>query len=175
MLKNLLLYRFILFNSLMTGLMLWLASKGYLSLVVASDPTGISLGIAALFSLSVVATAVQAWKITREKNAHKAGLYTAKGKVKREIKLGRILRAADTMALAGLIGTIVGFIIAFATADPASLLNAADVGTGVAQMMKGMGIALYTTLTGAVLGGWTSENYHMLKEQVDLLEIDHDS
>ncbi len=175
MLKNLLIYRFVLFNSMMIGLMVWLASKGYLSLVVASDPTGISLGIAALFLLSAGSTAVQAWKITKEKNAHKEGQYTSKNKAKRGIKLGRILRAADTMALAGLIGTIVGFIIAFATADPASLLNAADVGTGVAQMMKGMGIALYTTLTGAVLGGWTSENYNMLKEQIDLLEVDHDS
>jgi len=174
-LKNLLLYRFVLFNSLMVGLMAWLASKGYISLVVASDPTGISLGIAALFGLAGVSTAVQAWKVTRDKNAHKAGTYTAKGKAKRGIKLERISRASDAMALLGLVGTIVGFIIAFATADPASLLNAADVGTGVAQMMKGMGIALYTTLTGAVLGGWTGENYNMLKEQVDILEVDHDS
>lgn len=174
MLKNLLLYRFILFNSLMTGLMAWLVSKGYIATLVASDPTGISLGIAALFGLSAAATAVQAWKITKEKNAHKAGTYTAKDKAKRGIKLKRIERASDTMALLGIVGTIVGFIVAFSTADPASLLNAAEVGTGVTQMMQGMGIALYTTLTGAVLGGWTGENYNMLKEQVDILEVDHD-
>jgi hypothetical protein len=172
MLKNLLMYRFIIFNSLMTGLMAWLASKGYLSLVVASDPTGISLGIAALFLLSGAATTIQAWKITREKNAHKEGRYTAKDKAKRQIKLGRISRASDAMALLGIIGTVVGFIIAFATTDPSSLLNASDVSTGVAQIMKGMGIALYTTLTGAVLGGWTGENFNMLKEQVDILEVD---
>lgn len=175
MLKNLLLYRFILFNSLMTCLMAWLASKGYIAVLVASDPTGISLGIAALFGLSAVATVTQAWKITKEKNAHKAGTYTAKDREKRGVKLGRIFRASEAMALLGLVGTLVGFIIAFATADPTSLLSAADVGTGVVQMMKGMGVALYTTLTGAVLGGWTSENYNMLKEQVDLLEVDHDS
>lgn len=175
MLRNLLMYRFIIFNALMTTLVAWCASKGYLSLIVASDPTGISLGIAALFGLTAVGTAVQAWKVTKEKNAHKAGLYTAKNKAKRGIKLTRISRASDAMALLGLIGTIVGFIIAFAMADPASLLNATDVSTGVAQMMKGMGIALYTTLTGAVLGGWTGENYNMLKEQVDILEVDHDS
>ena len=172
MLKNLLMYRFILFNSLMAGLMAWLASKGYISLVVASDPTGISLGIAAMFAMAGVATVVQAWKITKEKNAHKEGRYTAKDKAKRLIKIRRIERVSDSMALVGLVGTLVGFIIAFATSDPAALLNASEVGAGVATMMQGMGIALYTTLTGAVLGGWTGENYGMLKEAVDILEVD---
>lgn len=174
MLKNLLLYRFVLFNSMMAVLMVWLASKGYISLVVASDPTGISLGIAALFLLTSVATVGQAWKITKEKNAHKAGTYTAKHRAKRKIKLKRLVRASDTMALLGIVGTLIGFIIAFATSDPTSLLTDSEVGVGVATMIKGMGIALYTTLTGAVLGGWTGENYHMLKEQVDILEVDED-
>ncbi len=166
MLKNLLLYRFILFNAGCASLMAWFASKGWLTMVAAADPTGISWGIVALFLLSGAGTAVQAWKLNRERN----GTGKPTNPTVRGGKLKRIERAGESMALLGLIGTIVGFIIAFATSDPAALLNATEVGSGVATMMKGMGVALYTTLTGAVLGGWTGENYHMLKEQADLLD-----
>ena len=166
MLKNLLLYRFILFNTGCAALMAWFASKGWLTMVAAADPTGISWGIVALFALTGVGTSIQAWKINREKD----GKSQPTDPKVREGKLKRIERAGDSMALLGLIGTIVGFIIAFATSNPAALLSATEVGTGVAVMMKGMGVALYTTLTGAVLGGWTGENYHMLKEQADLLD-----
>lgn len=171
MLKNLLLYRMAIFNASLAGLMAWLASQGYVSLIFASDPTGISLGIVALFLIAMVSTCMQLWKITKDKNAVKAGTAPSRDK-KRGMKLERIDKMADTMSLLGIIGTVVGFIIAFSGIDPSSLLSASGVGANVAGMMKGMGIALYTTLTGAVLGGWTSWNHSMLKEQVDILQVD---
>lgn len=170
MLKNLLVYRMGIFNTLMAGLMVYLASKGYISMVFAADPTGISLAICLLFLMTFGSTAVQAYKITKDKNAVKLGLPTSQDK--RKAKIEKVEKMADNMSLLGIIGTVVGFIVAFAGIDPSILVSASGVGTTVAQMMHGMGIALYTTLTGAVLGGWTSQNYQFLKEAVDVLEID---
>ncbi len=187
MLKNLLIYRFVVFNALMGSLMLWLASKGYIGLVLASDPTGISLGIMALFVLTFGSTLRQLWKVTKEKNAIKdetfiynAGPGAWKDKlssaIKRLIKLRTIKLSADTMAILGIIGTVVGFIVAFAVQDPSVMANV-DVGSMAATvlgMVKGMSIALYTTLTGAVLGVWTTWNWAMIKDAVDILKVDSD-
>ena len=186
MLKNLLIYRFIVFNSLMSSLMLWLASKGYIGLVLASDPTGISWGIVALFVLTFGSTLRQLWKVTQQKNEIKedemlgagSGAWNdkLKGVIKRIIKLRSIKLAADTMSMLGIIGTVVGFIVAFAVQDPSALMDV-DVGSMAATvlgMVKGMSIALYTTLTGAVLGVWTTWNWAMIKDAADILKVDSD-
>lgn len=172
MLKNLLMYRLLLLNSSLISLMVYFWFKGYVPLVLAGDPTGISLGIIGLFIITGLATVGQAWKVSRDKNAFSEGRLTSKAKAKRAIKLKRIMRAGHIMALLGIIGTVTGFIIAFAGTDMAAMNSAADVSAGVFTMLKGMGVALYTTLVGSVLGGWTDENYHMLQEQVDTLEVD---
>ncbi len=186
MLKNLLIYRFVVFNAMMGSLMLWLASKGYIGLVLASDPTGISWGIVALFVLTFGSTLRQLWKVAKQKNEVKedevlgagseAWRDKFKGAVKRIIKLRSIKLAADTMSMLGIIGTVVGFIVAFAVQDPSTLMNV-DVGSmsaTVVGMVKGMSIALYTTLTGAVLGVWTTWNWAMIKDAADILKVDSD-
>ena len=195
MLKNLLIYRFVVFNAMMGSLMLWLASKGYIGLVLASDPTGISWGIVALFVLTFGSTLRQLWKVAQQKNEVKdteallkecdetsdTSLKIVKDTLvkralKRIIKLRAIKLSADTMSMLGIIGTVVGFIIAFAVQDPATLVNVdvGDMTATVLGMVKGMSIALYTTLTGAVLGVWTTWNWAMIKDAADILKVDSD-
>ncbi len=186
MLKNLLLFRFVIFNTLMGSLMAWLASKGYIALVLASDPTGISLGIMILFGLTFVSTIRQLLKVGKDKDAVRIDEALGAGSgvwkdhlnriLKRSIKLRSIKLAAGTMSVLGIIGTIVGFIVAFAVQDPSVLLSV-DVSTMAATvlgMVKGMSIALYTTLTGAILGQWTVWNWAMIKDAVDILKVDRD-
>lgn len=186
-LGNLLLYRFVIFNTLMGSFMAWLASKGYVGLLIASDPTGISLGIMVLFGFTFISTLRQLWKVTKEKNRikDKEFIYNAgpgawkdklKGALKRLIKLRGIKLAADTMSMLGIIGTVVGFIVAFSVADPTAIIGT-DIGSMAATvlgMVKGMSIALYTTLTGAILGVWTTWNHAMIKDAVDILKVDSD-
>ncbi len=181
MLKHLLLFRFIIFNTLMSGMMAWFISKGWLGLVLAADPTGISLSIMVLFSLTFLSTVRQLWKIGKDKDAAKNNnvineppLY--KRILKRSIKLRSIKLSAETMTVLGIIGTVVGFIVAFTIQD-ASMLASIDVGSmpGVIfGMIKGMSIALYTTLTGAIFGLWTTWNHAMIKDAVDILKVDRD-
>ena len=54
----------------------------------------------------------------------------------------------------GLIGTLIGMIIAVADVDPTQVGNANAAGKLAAGFISGMGVALYTTLVGAVFAAW---------------------
>lgn len=58
----------------------------------------------------------------------------------------------DKLVLLGLIGTVLGFIMAMTAIDPNAAGSAADIAGIVKALVAGMGTALYTTLAGAV--GW---------------------
>jgi hypothetical protein len=56
----------------------------------------------------------------------------------------------------GLIGNVIGFVIALSGMD-VSAVGTADGAQKVAvELLAGMGVAFYSTLTGAVLALWTS-------------------
>jgi hypothetical protein len=55
---------------------------------------------------------------------------------------------------AGLIGTVLGFIIALDAIDPRSAADLSTMTPMMAHMIVGMSIALHTTLVGAVGGLW---------------------
>ena len=176
MLKNLLLYRFALFNGGMGALLGYLASKGYVAAAIAGDPTGISLLIALLFVLLFGSTVQRVWKTSKAHNAIKGVRLTAKGRkavneqgkgvpnhwTKRLIKIAHIHEGAGWLAYLGLIGTVVGFIIALSGVDLGALATAQGVQAMIPDLMAGMKVALYTTLSGSFFGIWTEINYRML-------------
>jgi hypothetical protein len=69
---------------------------------------------------------------------------------------------ANSLVLLGLIGTVIGFIIALNGVDPDSAKNADNVAAMVSTLINGMSVALYTTLVGAVLHIWLIINYRIL-------------
>jgi hypothetical protein len=69
-------------------------------------------------------------------------------KMKFGVRLGSIRHLANTIVLIGLIGTVIGFIIAL---------------SGVSTLILGMAIALYKTLVGSVLNVWLMANYRLLE------------
>ena len=75
-------------------------------------------------------------------------------------RIGIVRHVANALVLLGLIGTVIGFIIAMQAVD-----GAADP-DGAARMVRnlvdGMSVALYTTLLGAILNLWLTVNYNML-------------
>ena len=174
MLKNLLMYRFALFNGGMGALFGYLVSKGYVAAAVAGDPTGISLLIALMFVLMLGSTAQRVWKTSKAHNAMKGIRLTAKGReavakhgaprhwTKRLIKIAHIHEGAGWLAYLGLIGTVVGFIIALSGVDMGALATAQGVQAMIPELMSGMKVALYTTLAGSFFGIWTEINYRML-------------
>ncbi len=69
---------------------------------------------------------------------------------------------ASALVMLGLIGTVVGFIMALSGVGPKTVGDVAGVQAMVAQLVSGMSVALYTTLCGAVLGLWLTVNNRLL-------------
>jgi len=69
---------------------------------------------------------------------------------------------ANSLVLLGLVGTVVGFIIALSGVDPQTAGNVDSIAPMVAELIHGMSVALYTTLVGAVLHLWLKVNYLIL-------------
>ncbi|MEQ8805654.1 MAG: MotA/TolQ/ExbB proton channel family protein, partial [Rhodospirillales bacterium] len=69
---------------------------------------------------------------------------------------------ANALVLLGLIGTVIGFIIALSGVDPTAASDANKVGAMVATLISGMSVALNTTLVGSVLYVWLIVNHRIL-------------
>lgn len=69
-------------------------------------------------------------------------------------RIAAIRSIATSLVLLGLIGTVLGFIMALHGVDAGAAGDVAQVGRMVAALVEGMGVALYTTLIGAVLNIW---------------------
>jgi biopolymer transport protein ExbB/TolQ len=64
--------------------------------------------------------------------------------------------------LLGLIGTVVGFIIALSGVDPQRASDVSAISPMVSTLIRGMSTALYTTLVGSVLNIWLMVDYRLL-------------
>ena len=164
MLRNLLLYRFTLFNGGMAALFGYLSLKGYVAAAVAGDFTGLSLLIAALFMLLMGSTVQRVWKTSKAMNQLKAGnVPLGKPWTKRLIKIKHIHDGAHWLAYLGLLGTVIGFIISLSGIDLGTLALVQGVQAMIPSLMAGMKVALYTTLAGGFFSIWTEVNYRMLE------------
>jgi hypothetical protein len=76
--------------------------------------------------------------------------------------IGVVRHVANTLVLLGLVGTVIGFIIALSGVNPDLSASVDNVGPMVSTLIAGMSIALYTTLIGAVLHVWLMVCYRML-------------
>ena len=69
---------------------------------------------------------------------------------------------ANNLIILGLIGTVIGFIIALGGVDATSVADVGAVAPMVSTLIQGMSVALFTTLVGAVLHVWLSLCYQVL-------------
>lgn len=73
-----------------------------------------------------------------------------------------VRHTANSLVFLGLVGTVIGFIIALSAVDPQSSIAVDNIAPMVTTLIHGMSIALYTTLLGSVLHIWLMVNYRML-------------
>ena len=178
MLSNLLIYRFSIFNAGAVGLLAYFWSKGYWVMAYEADPTGIVIAIAVLFFVVWLSSWERAWKTSKAINNTKRGLTASAAKsAKRLAKIEHIHSAASWLAYLGILGTVVGFIIALSSVrgDVGSLASAQGVAAFVPVMLDGMGVAVWTTLAGGFFGLWTEINSQMLKTATRCLVEDERS
>ena len=165
MLKNLLIYRLLLVN--LAGLygLFFAYQQGWVEAIYNADASYITGVITFLFVLVTASAFIQAGKVGKYINQVKVGIpwaYTALDSIKRLHKLAHIDRAAGWMYTLGLIGTVIGFMIAFNDIDMSLIGDASGVQTLAAQLISGVGTSLVTTLVGAIFGLWTEVNYKMI-------------
>ena len=83
-------------------------------------------------------------------------------RIKMGSRIGIVRHIANTLVFLGLIGTVLGFIIALSGVDPDLASDVKSVGPMVSTLINGMSVALYTTLVGAVFNIWLMINYRLL-------------
>ncbi len=184
--RFLLLLRFTLVNLVGFALLGAAHLQGWVDKAVASDSTGIVLLIFGLFVVGLVLCGWKIWRASHDLNMIKAydplkpskvsgylsAIRVRKAesrsitaellKLKLSSRIGIVRHIANTLVLLGLIGTVVGFIIALSAVDVNLAADIDAVGPMISTLIGGMSVALYTTMVGAILNIWLMINYRLL-------------
>jgi MotA/TolQ/ExbB proton channel family len=184
--KHLLVFRFALFNIVATAFLGVAYVQGYVDMVLIADRTQISVTIFAVFVTGLAICGVLVVGVSRQLDKTRrfdpseesyAADYLRKlhdcadadravvagaTRLKLSHRVAVVRHIANSLVLLGLIGTVVGFIIALSGVDPEKAADFASVSPMVSTLIRGMSTALYTTLVGALLNLWLTVNYQLL-------------
>lgn len=184
--RYLLMLRFALVNILGAGLLAAGWVSGYVGEVFLADRTQISAAICVVFVGGFILCGFKIFRVSRELDAVRnfnplepslAANYLARirgqgsdshtmisGTMRLTLSqsIAVVKHIAGSLVLLGLIGTVVGFIIALSGVDPDKASDFDSISPMVSQLIQGMSTALYTTLVGGVLNLWLMINYRML-------------
>lgn len=122
--------RLIILNVCWIALVVWASFMGYVTFVFTHDISGISYVIAAVLAAALGAAFVG----YRE----------------------HLERVEVWLVTLGLIGNVIGFILALQDIDTSSLGSAEGVQRVAASLLAGMGVAFCSTLVGAIGALWLS-------------------
>jgi biopolymer transport protein ExbB/TolQ len=78
-------------------------------------------------------------------------------------RISSIRHIGNSLVFLGLLGTVIGFIMALSGVDAQTAGDVDAIGPMVTTLIDGMSVALYTTLVGAVLNIWLMINYRLLE------------
>jgi len=179
--------RFCIINAIAVALLgaAWL--EGWLAILVAADTTHLVAAITGVFVVGLVLCARIALQLSGELNQVKArqprpssrvagylasiaggdgqsrAILASTLKLKLASRIAPIRHVANSLVILGLIGTVVGFIIALSGIDPETAAEVSSIGPMVSTLIEGMSVALHTTLVGAVLNVWLMLNYRLVE------------
>ncbi len=103
-------------------------------------------------------------------DSHSRSIQMDSFRLKLTDRIVRVRHIANSLVFLGLIGTVIGFIIALSGVDPAAATESENVATMISTLITGMSVALHTTLIGSVLYVWLIVNYWILTSgTVDLI------
>ena len=176
MTEYLLVLRFALLNLFGAAALTAAYTLGYVDLIAAADGTRMVYLIAGVFIIGQVNAGRLVWRTSRELNSEHARvgsmpqhlfalhLLTTEHERERQLsaEIAPVRNTANLLVVLGLIGTVLGFIIALGGVDPRTVSDITAIGPMVSTLIRGMSTALYTTLVGAVLNVWLMLNYNLL-------------
>jgi biopolymer transport protein ExbB/TolQ len=185
--RYLLLMRYAMVNAVALALVAAAWFQGWIELVLASDATRLVLVILLVFAaglglatMKVVQTgaelnqiraarrdpasrAAQYLQAIGGRDGHSRAITASALKLKLGGRIAVIRHIANTLVFLGLIGTVIGFMIALSGVDPESAADIGAIGPMVSTLISGMSVALSTTLAGAILNVWLMVNYRILE------------
>ncbi len=188
--RHVLVLRFTLVNLVALGGVGAIYLSGWLDGALVGYTGWLCLAIVAVFLYGLALCTVRVWRVNREldhvcaalpPSASLSGHYLAEVAARsdeRRMLHANLLRlrlthsiavvrqVAGSLVFLGLIGTVIGFIVALSGVDPGMSTTAGDVAALVSTLISGMSIALYTTLIGAVLHVWLMIDHRLLASAV---------
>jgi len=181
-----LLFRLVLFNIGALALLGAAFGQGWAQLVFSSDSTGLTYVIAAVFAVGLVFSLMRGRKISCEiecarkdhscddtwsgdylrgvigRSAGARAIYASALRVQVGARIAPVRQFSSTLVMLGLIGTVVGFILALSGIGASMASDVSAVSNMISRLIAGMSVALYTTLEGAILSLWLTVNYQFL-------------
>ena len=185
--RYLLLLRFLLVNLAGTAFLAVAWLQGWIGLLLAADRTRLVSAIGLLFLLGLVWCTQRVLVVSRELNALESGALDPASRVgtylrdvagrdagtrgnlaailklKLFARIAPVRHLANSLVLLGLVGTVLGFIIALSGVDPQLASDVSAVGPMISTLIDGMSVALHTTLVGALLNIWLMVAYRILE------------
>ena len=184
--KYLLILRYSLINLVGLVFLFVLITQGYITKAIKADITNMVIVILTLFAVGFILAAYRTFWLSRELNytflkilpneslakeflqsskkldASSRNNLAASLKIKLSSKINYIKFMANTLVILGLIGTVIGFIIALSGVDGSVSSNPEEVSKMVSTLIQGMSVALYTTLVGSICSVWLNICYQIM-------------
>ena len=182
--RSLLLLRYLLLNVVAFALLGVAWSQGYVHKVVHADQTYLSVVIFIVFVVGLVLCTQRLWMTNREidtlksddglnspaiahllswkNNSHERKAISGSMRLRLSHRISVVRHLGNTLVLLGLIGTVLGFIIALSGVDPDKSSDVSSIAPMVSTLIQGMSTALYTTLIGSIFNVWLMANFQML-------------
>ena len=184
--KYLLILRYSLINLVGIIFLFVLITQGYVTKAIKADITNMVIVILALFTIGFVLAAYRTFWLSKELNysflkvlptqsianmflqnskkldASARNNLAASLRIKLSSKINYIKFMANTLVILGLIGTVIGFIIALSGVDGSVSSNPEEVSKMVSTLIQGMSVALYTTLVGSICSVWLNICYQIM-------------
>ncbi len=182
--QYLLVLRFALLNLVGFALLGVAYVQGLVDMALAADRTYLSVVIFVVFLGGLAICAQRVWRTSHELN--QVGVSDTQSYAVHQLAppLGRkpdnrrnvigalrlrlahriaiVRHIANSLVIFGLIGTVLGFIIALSGVDAERASDISAIGPMVSTLISGMSTALYTTLIGAILNIWLMANHQLL-------------
>jgi len=184
--RYLLVVRFTLINVVAISFLVTAYLQGWLDSIINAYLKELSWGICLVFIYGLGHCAIRVWINSVEINNVKAGTTKSDSQIAKYLqhsetadaesrtiqfsalrlkltdKVASIRHIANSLILLGLIGTVIGFIIALSGIDPVKATDVENVAEMISTLINGMSVALNTTLIGSVLYVWLIINYRIL-------------
>ena len=185
--RYVLLLRFALANAIAIALVGAAIGRGWVSAILSADYAIYSLIIVGIFVIGLLWSGQRALQISRSLNEVKSYLEVSNGRwpdyltriegrdsqsrtilasclrLKLASRIAPIRHIANSLVLLGLIGTVIGFIIALSGVRPEVVSEVSAIGPMVSTLIAGMAVALHTTLVGSLLHLWLMVNVRPLE------------